>query len=77
MRILRNAGNERVIDRVRPALRAGGRLDLASSSLSLFAFAELAWELSLSAAVRAVLSGPEVDLQFLGGTADRAARNRL
>ena len=77
MRILRNAGTERVVEHVRPALQVGGRLDLASPALSLFAFAELARELSLAGSVRAVLPGPEEDLRFLGGPANRAARNRL
>ena len=77
MKLIRNAGNERVIDHVRPALRSGGRLDLASSAFSLFAFAELEWELSMSNGTRLVLPNEGADLAFLGSAADRAARNRL
>ena len=77
MRIIRNVGSERVIDHVRPALRSGGRLDLASPAFSLFAFAELAWELSMSNGARLVLPDEGTDLAFLGTAADRAARNQL
>ena len=77
MKILLNAGTDRVVDAVRPALRAGGRLDLATPALSLFAFAELAHELAMAGPARVVLPAPGTDLAFLGSDADRAARNRL
>ena len=77
MTILRNAGTDRVLDAVRPALRDGGHLDLASPALSLFALDELAWELSHAASTRLLLPGPDADLAHLGTEADRPARNRL
>ena len=77
MRIVRNTGTERVIDIVRPWLRAGNRFDLASRTLSLFAFGELAGNLARAAGARLILPPDEADLDLLGSVADRAARNRL
>jgi hypothetical protein len=45
MRLVRNAGTDRVIDVIGPALRGSRRLDAMTPQLSLFAFAELAEEL--------------------------------
>ena len=77
MRIIPNSGTDRVIDLVRPWLKPCHQLDLISSSLSLFAFAELLDELSRLDRVRLVLPAPGSDLAVLGSEADRAARNRL
>lgn len=77
MKILKNSGNERVIDVIRPFLRDGGHLDMVSPSLSLFAFAELLGELSKLARTRLLLPSTKADLALLGTAADRAARNRL
>ena len=41
MRIVPNTGTDRVVDIVRPWLRTGNRVDLASQTLSLFAFGVL------------------------------------
>lgn len=77
MKLVRNVGNERVIDLVRPFLRDGRRLDLVTGALSLFAFAELAGDLSRTSATRMILPPSGVDPGFLGGEADRSSRNRL
>ena len=77
MRIVRNTGTDRVIDIVRPWLRAGNRVDLASRTLSLFAFDELAGNLARTGGARLVLPPDEANLDLLGSAADRAARNRL
>lgn len=77
MKIVQNAGSDRVIDLVRPRLSAGSGLDVVSSSLSVFAFEELRKELSRLEQLRLMLPPPESDLSIIGGEADRAARNRL
>lgn len=41
MRLVRNTGNGRVVDLIRPSLGTGQQLDVETSALSLFAFAEL------------------------------------
>ena len=77
MRIIPNTGTDRVVDIVRPNLLPGNRLDLASQSLSLFAFAELAANLAHLASARLVLPSDFTEIDLLGSNADRAARNRL
>ena len=77
MRIVLNTGTDRVVDIVRPWLGTGNRVDLVSSTLSLFAFGELAGNLARTAGARLVLPPDETDLDLLGSVADRAARNRL
>ena len=77
MRIVSNTGADRVIDIVRPRLQTGNRIDLASRTLSLFAFGELAGNLARMAGARLVLPPDEADLDLLGSDADRSARNRL
>lgn len=46
MKIVRNAGTDRVVDLVRPWLADGVALDLVTSGLSLFAFGDLSRELA-------------------------------
>jgi SNF2 family DNA or RNA helicase len=77
MKIVANSGAERVIDRILPYLQAGGRLDLVTGSLSLFAFAALIEKAFALQGARIVLPPESVDLGILGTPADRAARNRL
>ena len=77
MKFLRNAGTERTLDLIRPLLKHGNRMDMASALLSLFAFAELINELSSIYKARLLLPSDEHDLQLFGTEHDRAARNRL
>ncbi|HVA63918.1 MAG TPA: SNF2-related protein [Terriglobales bacterium] len=76
MKLIANAGKDRVIDHLRPLLQAGASLDLASPSLSLFAFAELRPELARLGASRLALPLTG-ELGLAGGPEDRAFRNRL
>ena len=77
MKLIRNAGTDRVIDALRPELKPGHRLDLVTPSLSLYAVEALLRELSHLAGARLLVPPPGVDLTLLGADADRAARNRL
>ena len=77
MKLLRNTGTERVFDLVRPWLAQGNQLDVVTSSLSLFAYAEILGELGNLRSTRLLLPGEAADLGLLGGDADRGARNRL
>jgi hypothetical protein len=77
MKLVRNTGNERVVDLVRPILRAGGRLDAVTSALSLFAFAELLSHLASAGQCRFVLPFDDSELTLLGSGSDRPARNQL
>jgi hypothetical protein len=76
VKILRNAGSERILDEVRAGLTAEGQLDMLTGTLSLFAFQEVMGELSKLKTARLILPLP-LELGFLGTSADRAARNRL
>ena len=77
MKIIRNAGTERVIDLVRPRMKVGHRLDAVTPALSLFAFAELMKEAARLDSTRLLLPQEGMDLASLGGEHDRAARNQL
>lgn len=77
MKLIRNAGTERVVDLVRPLLASGHSLDLLTSSASLFAFEALRDGASKLAHTRLVLPHEEADLSLTGVDVDRASRNRL
>lgn len=77
MRILRNAGTDRVLDVIKPQLPSGGSLDAVSPAFSLFAFEALRDELAKLAGARLVLPSDQTSLGLTGGAADRGARNRL
>ena len=77
MRIVPNTGTDRVVDIVRSWLRTGNRIDLASQTLSLFAFGELAGNSARIAGTRLVLPTDDTEINLLGSGADRVARNRL
>ncbi len=77
MKIVRNTGNDRVIDLLRPALTAGRQLDVVTPDFSLFAFSGMMDELAALAGCRLLLPPGSTDLAVLGSDADRAARNRL
>lgn len=77
MRLIRNSGNDRVIDALHKSLTPPSSLDLASPVLSLFAFAELRDLLEELEGCRAVLGFNGEDPGFVGTDADRPFRNRL
>jgi hypothetical protein len=78
MKLLKNRGNERVLDLLNAVLVPGCALDVASPELSLFAFAELREALSKVVRCRLVLPCPDkYDLGLNGADADRNARNKL
>ena len=77
MKLIRNAGNDRVVGFVRSALGASRQLDVVTPTLSLFAFAELLPQLTTAGRCRFVLPSDATELALLGSAADRPARNRL
>lgn len=77
MKLVRNAGTDRVLDLIRPQLLPGRQLDLLTPTLSLFAFEALYEAACGLDSVRWVLPHDAVDLALLGTVGDRAARNRL
>ncbi|MBX7122581.1 MAG: DEAD/DEAH box helicase family protein [Opitutaceae bacterium] len=79
MKLLRNTGNDRVIDHLKLALESGSSLDAASSGFSLFGFAELRDALSQLAKCRLVLPSTSQagSHTLLGDDADRRLRNQL
>ena len=77
MKIVRNAGTDRVVDLLRPSLTTGGQLDVVTPSLSVFAFSELQNEVDSLTRCRLLLPPASTDLAVLGSDADRAARNCL
>ena len=77
MRIVPNAGTDRVIDSLTPWLQTGARLDVITPELSLFAFAELWDKLQHVAGARVILPDGAADLRLTGSAEDRGARNQL
>ncbi|MDP2619672.1 MAG: helicase-related protein [Hyphomicrobiales bacterium] len=78
MRLIKNSGNDRVVDALREVLGTESSLDVASPAFSLFAFAEVRSLLEKVAHSRLVLPTAQgTDLNLLGSEADRPFRNRL
>ena len=77
LKLIQNAGTDRVIDLIRPHLKSGKQLSCVTPSLSLYAFSEIYEALSLLDRVQLIVSPDDVALDFLGSPSDRAARNRL
>lgn len=77
MRLVRNTGQDRVAEIVRRSLQKSVGLSVVSESLSIFGFAELLGELHSVDSCQLILPPEETDLEILGTTADRPARNRL
>ncbi|KTQ96008.1 helicase [Aureimonas ureilytica] len=78
MRLLRNSGNERVIDQLRDWLRPGASIDLMSQEFSLHAFAETREMVTKPGRVRLLLGEQKGLIQSLfGGTADISYRGKL
>jgi SNF2 family DNA or RNA helicase len=78
MKLIKNLGNERVVDEINRKIAKDGFLDLASSTFSLMAFGEIRQALELLKSCRLVLPFyPGADLSLLGNDDDRSFRNRL
>lgn len=77
MKIVSNIGTDRVIDLLRPHLHPGCQLDVVTPTFSLFAFSEMLDALAGLGKVHFLLPPEQAGLSYLGGEADRAARNRL
>ena len=71
MRIVSNTGTDRVVDLIQPWLQPGNQMDLASESLSLHAFGELAEKLARMSHARLVLPPPDTELELFGANGDR------
>ncbi len=77
MKLISNAGNDRVIDLLRPLLVPGDRLDLLTPAASLFAFEAVRDKVASLANVRLIIPSDAQALGLLGSDSDRPARNRL
>src|SRR6185312_12585436 len=77
MKLVRNTGTDRVVDFLRPELTGAPQLDIVTTALSIFAFAELRSEMAGVTRSRLVVPKAGSDLGLLGSEADRAARNRM
>jgi len=78
VKLIKNTGDDRVIDEVRAALRPQSKLDIATGAFSLFAFAETRELLKNVATCRLVVpTDPDSEPQLFGSDADRPFRNRL
>lgn len=78
MKLIKNSGNDRVIDELRKSLHPESALDIATPSFSLFAFAELRSLLEKLDHCRLVIPSTEgTDLGLIGTQADRPSRNQL
>jgi SNF2 family DNA or RNA helicase len=79
MRILRNAGNDRVIDQLRDWLASGAAtVDLMSPDFSLHAFAEMREMMGKAGSIRLLLGKDAMGGgSFFGGPSDIAYRNKL
>jgi len=75
MRLIRNTGNDRVIDELKKSTSSAASLDIVSSAFSLFAFIELKEQLAALERCRCLL--PIQGLSVLGSDKDRVFRNRL
>jgi hypothetical protein len=78
MKLIKNTGNDRVMDALRSGLHSSSKLDIVTPAFSVFAFAEFAAQLQGLSACRLVSpDSSQTDLQLLGSDADRAFRNQL
>ena len=78
MRLIKNSGNDRVVDELRKALTPECSLDIASPLFSLFAYAELRDLLARITHCNLLLPSPDsADLSVTGCAADRPLRNKL
>lgn len=76
MKLIRNSGNERVIDELKKCLVGRDRLDIASPAFSLFAFGEVRELVYKLDKCRLVLPSSEAgDLALVGSISDRPFRS--
>lgn len=68
MKFVSNAGQQRVIDLLRPALAEGPQLDVLSPSYSLFAYAELMADAAQVTQARLIVSPPPPPARVVAGT---------
>ncbi len=78
MRLIKNSGNDRVVDELRKSLHPESELDIATPAFSLFAYAELRSLFEKLNHCRLVIPSAEgTDLGLIGTQADRSSRNQL
>jgi hypothetical protein len=78
VKLIKNTGDNRVIDEIRAELGPQATLDIASPAFSVFAFGETKSLLENIARCRLVIPTPsDSEPQLLGSEADRPFRNRL
>ena len=75
MRLIKNIGNDRVIDELKANAGSGSSMAVVSPVFSLFAYVELKDQLAALERCRCLL--PEQGLSVLGADKDRVFRNRL
>lgn len=77
MKLVRNAGTDRVLDLIAPELVDGNKIDLLTASGSLFAFEALPQGAGKIGGIRLVMPSDATKWCPLGNADDRPARNRL
>lgn len=78
MKLIKNTGNDRVIDELQKVLAPQSSLDFASPTFSLFAYSALRDMLEKLDSCRVVIPhNADGELGFTGSETDRAFRNRL
>ena len=78
MRLIKNTGNDRVVDELRTCLVPHSSIDIASPMFSLYAFAEVRTLFEKLDRCRLVIPfAKDADLNILGSDSDRPFRNRL
>src|SRR5271165_7105384 len=77
MKLIKNSGDDRVVDALRSSLAAESTLDVASPAFSIFAYGELRELLGKIAKCRIVLPDDKAgDLSLLGSSSFRPLRSR-
>lgn len=78
MKLIKNSGNDRVIDELQNSPTQGAALDLATSALSLHAFGELRDAVDAISTCRLVIPDTlDLSATLLGGESERSFRNKL
>lgn len=78
MKLIKNTGNDRVVDELRACLAPHSCLDIATPAFSLFAYAELRTLFEKLDSCRLVIPTVDgADLRMLGSESDRSFRNCL